>query len=59
MNISDLFNKSVIDWESASSIKSPKYKTRDNKIDFEFKYPSKDYSDVPVLKNNNNRQKNK
>jgi len=59
MDISDLFNESVIDWESASSIKSPKYKTRNNKIDYEYKYPSKDYSNVPVLKNNNNRQKNK
>jgi hypothetical protein len=59
MDISDLFNESVIDWESTSSIKSPKYKTRKNKIDYEYKYPSKDYSNVPVLKNNSYRQKNK
>jgi hypothetical protein len=60
MDISDLFNESVIDLERTSSIKSPKYKTRNNKIDIEYKYPSKDYSNVPVLKNNNNnRQKNK
>jgi hypothetical protein len=42
MDKSNLFNESLLNWESASSVKSPKYKTKNNKINFEFKYPLKD-----------------
>jgi hypothetical protein len=41
MDKSDLFNEGLINWESASTVKSPKYKTKNNKINFEFKYPSR------------------
>ena len=42
MDKSNLFNESLLNWESASSVKSPKYKTKNNTINFEFKYPFKD-----------------
>lgn len=57
MDISSIFNESLTNWESAPpTTKSPSYKTRKNKLNFNFKYPSEDYTNVPFQKNN--RQKN-